>query len=89
MMPTLVLMVTVDVAVPFAAGVTVPGENEQTASPGSVAQLKFTAEENASSDVMVTVVVAVPCVATVADVGSAVIVKSGPDTPPVPERVAV
>lgn len=89
MTPTLVENVTVDVAEPFAGGASGFWVNEQVASPGSDEQARSTGDENPETDVTVTVAVTVPGLFTVAAVGVAVIVKSGPAATPVPESATV
>jgi hypothetical protein len=87
--PTLVEMVTVELAVPFAAGVNGFCENEQVASPGSDEQPSVTGDVNPSTDATVIVAIMVPGELTVADAGEAEIVKSGCEATPVPESATV
>lgn len=85
----LVWNVTVEVAEPFAAGVTEFCEKVAVESPGKEPALKVMGEENPAIELTVIVAVTVPCVPTVADVGDAEIVKSGCDATPVPESATV
>lgn len=89
MTPTLVENVTVDVAEPFAGGVNGFWVNEQVVSPGSEEQARTTGDENPETDVTVTVADTVPGLFTVAAVGVAEIVKSGPAAAPVPDSATV
>ena len=87
--PTLVDIVTVELALPFAAGVTGFCENAHVASPGNDEQLSVIAEENPATEFTVTVVTTLPGALTVAAAGDAETVKSGFDAIPVPESATV
>ena len=74
---TSVMMVNVELAVPFAAGVTLIGLNEQVVNCGKPEQEKLTAWLKPFAEVAVTVAVPdAPC-ATVSDVGLSAIEKLG------------
>lgn len=87
--PLLVVKVTIVEVKPFAAGVSGFCVNAQDESPGSDPQLSVTAELKPAIELTVIVAVVVPCAPTVAEVGDAEIVKSGPAATPVPESAMV
>jgi hypothetical protein len=70
----LVVIVAVDVIVPFAGGVIGFCEKVMVESPGKETPLSVTGEEKPATEVTVIRVVTEPCVPTVAEVGNAEIV---------------
>jgi len=87
--PLLVVKVTTVELEPFAGGVSGFCVKAQDESPGIEAQLSITAELKPAIELTVTVAVIVPCVPTVAEVGDAEIVKSGPAATPVPDSATI
>ncbi len=83
-----VLIAPEELAVAFAAGVTLAGTRAQGGAPGAPEQLRVTAEAKPLKDVTVTIKLAVPPAVTVPCDGVRVSEKSGgPGTEPLPESV--